>query len=70
MKVITPCLGVLHAIWGAWMTLGCVVMDIHMVSDLLIDCLYLYGCLCVILHWNLGVAEVHKLGLIKISMFK
>ena len=72
MKVCTSCLWVLHLYWvhSVWMTLGCVVMDIHMGSDFLIDCLTLYGCLCGILHWNLGVAEVHKLGLIKVSMFK
>ena len=72
LKVCTPCLPVLHVygVHGVWMTLGCVMMDIQMGSDLLIDYLTLYGCLCGIIHWNLGVAEVHKLGLIKISMFK
>jgi hypothetical protein len=37
LKVFTPCLGVLHEIWGAWCMISCwiFVMNLHIGDDLL-----------------------------------
>ena len=59
LRVCTSCLWVFHVYWvhGLWMTLGCAMMEIHMGSGLLTNCLTLYQFLCSILPWRIRILD-------------